>query len=392
MKRILKVVAALLVTGCGPKLAPLPPAQLTLQAAKPVAAPPFGEALAFGLSNGSALRALWMDADAVRFAALQPDGTWAATVTVAPVASPKVTAGRMPAIVEVEGGVLVALWFEKDGARRATSADGGATWSKPLALHPWLGGGEGEFSWIDPASATPSALWIGSKRWLPWAPETDGVLFASTDESGAIHAAWVLATRAASQSGVDGVRPGFGRLAAYRVLGEPTTVHEGEDAVVVVGLKQNGRADGRALVFRDGWKIPKEAYRIGPALDADGENVAAVWYAKVGAPEVKVTFSRNGGRTFPSGLKINVPETLWDLRVGYEGPQQVLVAWFTGGSHGRPVLVGRRVDSSGKQAGPLVILHPDPGAGAADLRVGRAGGKTWVGWTSSNGMHLAEVP
>ena len=76
---------------------------------------------------------------------------------------------------------------------------------------------------------------------------------------------------------------------------------------------------------------------------------------------------------------------------GFEEKDRTLVAWFTGDDHGRPVLIGKRVDSRGLRATPTVILHHDAGTGASGLWVGRAAGRTWAAWSASDGPHLVEI-
>jgi hypothetical protein len=106
----------------------------------------------------------------------------------------------------------------------------------------------------------------------------------------------------------------------------------------------------------DRWRIPGCPVN-GPALAADGDRVAAAWYA---APadrgRVAVSFSADGGRSFGAPVVLDDAQPVGRLGVQWRTPTESVVSWI-GRVGDRGELRLRRVQADGR-AGPMLALAP----------------------------------
>ena len=146
--------------------------------------------------------------------------------------------------------------------------------------------------------------------------------FASLDAGGNLDHEALLDERVCDCCGVDAVRDERGDvMVVYRDRSEG----EVRD---VSWVRWNGRAwSPPRPVFNDGWKIDGCPVN-GPAVDSRGDRTAVTWFTlgRDDTPQVKLAFTRPGGRSFEAPIRVDAgnPEGRVDVIVRESGDAWVL--------------------------------------------------------------------
>jgi hypothetical protein len=294
----------------------------------------------------------------------------------------------LPGVVEGADGLLWAHWLAKlgedtyaYGVRLARSADGGGTWGPAGWLHDDASPTEHGFV-AYAADPEPSggvrAFWLDGRRMVP--------------ESGG-HGGGPMELRTASLGGdsfVEGQRPPVSAVVDDRVCECCATdaAFTAEGPVVAYRDRSEGEirdirvarwtGDGGALttaVHADRWEIPGCPVN-GPAIGADGQRVAVVWFtAARQEPKVQAAFSEDGGATFGAPLLVDGGNPLGrvDLVLGSDG------AWVSWLAASGDVLV-RRLQPGVEAETPLRLGHAGTRRSAGVPRLVRAGDQLVAAW------------
>ena len=230
------------------------------------------------------------------------------------------------------------------------------SWKKDQLLTVWLDGRKtnverGESKW---GEMTLRAALIGP----------DGVVREQT----------LLDGRVCDCCATSAVRTGAGALVAYRNRSEK----EIRDISLLRFDRDEGWSEPYAL-HEDGWEI--EGCPVnGPALDADGDRVAAAWFtAAQGNRRVHVAFSTDGGRTFgaPTVVDDDRPRGRVDVVLLDDG--SALVSWI--GTEERMMAVKvRRVHPQGGPGTASTIVKPQSPAFVGTPQMVRSGRDLYVAW------------
>lgn len=342
----------------------IPRARLAVEAIPPPpGAAPRG--LAVVDAHGSAW-AIWTEARAQTTAvaaARWAGDDWAPAVTLS-TASVVAVPGGPPALASLEDGTLVAGWaVRSSGAGRtpnvdlvtATSKDGGATWSDPVALDRAVGGYHEPRVFFAQRPYGLSAIWL-REAIDPLDRQRDTSVVMSSFENGRFGAPRPLDARVCDRGRVTLAGTAEGLIAAWR-----QRTSWGEDDVVAAVLHGGDWARSSGVV-PDGWR-PAQCPREGPIVVAKGRRAFLAWFTAAPGPRVKVAASLDGGRSFGGTFRVDAGNPVGGVGLAMLGPDAVTV-WVE--REGESLaLRGRPVDVDGARGDPfrvaeLASLEDDP--------------------------------
>ncbi|HSG06973.1 MAG TPA: sialidase family protein [Longimicrobiales bacterium] len=302
-----------------------------------------------------------------------------------------------PSVVAGGDGSLWGHWLQrKPGAGLAydilvsRSTDGGATWSKPWTPHEDGTPTEHGFVTLFPTPDGVGMTWLDGRQYAPDAdgnPPTKVMTLRSrwASTAGEPGPEVLVDGRTCDCCQTDVAVTGAGPVVVYR----DRTDDEVRD-VYVSRWSGGGWSEG-VPVHDDGWVIGGCPVN-GPAVDARELDVAVAWFTGAGGvPKVLVAFSRDGGITFDSPVRVDAgdPSGRVDLRLLPGG--DAAVSWLerTGGDAAELRLV--RVSSDGTVGPPLLVGSSSSSRASGFPRmtsVPWAPNKLLVAWTdTSEGEH-----
>jgi hypothetical protein len=261
----------------------------------------------------------------------------------------------MPGIHVRPNGHWLAHWLVKSGPATyaydvvmARSADGGQSWSESFSPH-------------DDGTRTEH----GFVSYFDWSEQSAGVVWLDGRETAAAqdpghgqghdphygHGAGAMTLRTATVSIEGAVTDGVlldaqvcdcCQTAAAMTDQGPVVIYRGRDADEIRDIWVVRQAQGRwtepELLHADGWQIGGCPVN-GPALIARGELVVAAWFTMAeGVPRVRVSVSRDAGKSFSSPLSLGEGSAMGRVDLSWM-PGGVLLSWMDqGGADARIVL------------------------------------------------------
>ena len=351
---------------------------------------------------------------ALRFATLEGD-VWTNAQTVTESEEFFVNWADFPVIIET-GGTLVTHWLERNGGRGTSydinisrSFDGGVSWTEPVVPHHDSTPTEHGFvSLVPEADGGFSAVWL------------DGRAFADPDSARQMSLRGTRFAADGTQGGVELLDPRICECcqtsAAY-VAGNLIAVYRDRSENEIRDMYSVRRtADGwqePVRVSHDNWEV-RFCPVNGPAI-VGGETAGAVaWFSlHDGAPEIKVSFTRDGGEHFEESLLLDSgpatggpsriggpadgsePERFPDGRVAiaWVGEDTVAVTWIVTSSAGAEIAM-RTADLDGN-VGPLRTIAATSSDRASGFpRIAHSGDRLIIAWTEPGGspsLHTAAV-
>jgi hypothetical protein len=205
-----------------------------------------------------------------------------------------------------------------------------------------------------------------------------------------------------------------GRLGAEVLLDDrvceccQTSAARSGDQVVVVYRDRSGNEirDTGVVRFANGsWSKPEvlhaDNWQIngcpvnGPAIAADGKEVAAAWFAGgPPAPHVRVSFSRDGGRTFGAPIDVDdgAPAGRVDVILIEQGA--ALVSWIEDTAAGSEIRV-RRVTAASRRDPSRRVAASSNARAAGFPQMARSGRRVVFSWTDPSTprrVRTAEIP
>ncbi len=257
-----------------------------------------------------------------------------------------------PQFSSFQDGSLAAFFLEKSGAgpyaydiKMSISRDG-KSWQKPFVLHddgtetehgfasmvPW---GEDLFvSWLDGRNTvSEQANEGGHDHGHGGAMTLRGARITVTGKK---TAEWELDDRVCDCCQTSAILTDSGPLVVFR----DRTGAEFRDLGMVRFVKDEWT--GTLPVFNDFWKVPGCPVN-GPRADATGNVSAVAWYSGANdKPEVKVSFSTDGGESFQNPIKIDLGNTIGRVDLIMLNDSTVMVSWMEGSD-----IYARKVFASG---------------------------------------------
>jgi hypothetical protein len=239
-----------------------------------------------------------------------------------------------PSVVQGGDGKLWAHWLRRTEGPGlaydidvAHSADGGATWSEPWTPHEDGTATEHGFVTLFPSEDGVGMAWLDGRG---YAPDADG---NPPRREMSVRSRWAggpgghgpevpVDLRACDCCQTDVAVTAEGPVLVYR----NRTEDEVRD-VYIARWVDNAWTEGTA-VHDDGWVIGGCPVN-GPAVDAQGMNVAVAWFTGAAdTARVRVAFSSDGGATFQAPVRVDGgdPSGRVDLRLLSDG--SAAVSWL----------------------------------------------------------------
>ena len=356
----------------------------------------------------------------LRFAERMAAG-WTEPRTVASGKNWSINPFDVPSVLRLADNTLAAHWLEKDGSgmhandvRLSYSKDDGRTWATSFMPHQsdsqaerlfpslfqvagglgliWLEGGmmgqRGRAQTTAPNHPTganhvhpPASGQRGHDKHAEHGPTMASgamsVRFASFDTAWKPTANMTVDPRVCECCSTAAVITSDGVLAAYRNRSDE------EIRDIYVSRFEQGRWTEPAVAHADNWQIPACPIN-GPALSADGRNVAIVWYTvKQDQGQAYAAFSRDAGRTFSKAIRLDDAESLGRVDVELLPDGSAFATWIEF-ADGHAQFRGRRVTVDGERSAPVTIAALAATRASGYPRLARHGGELVFAWTETN--------
>lgn len=316
---------------------------------------------------------------ALRFAVLEGD-EWSQARTIARGHDWFVNWADFPAIVALPDGRLAAHYLQRDprsdvgyhyDVRIVQSADGGVSWSEPVAPHrDGVPAEHGFVSLFHSGGDSLGVVWLDGRK--------------SSEEFGGTHEMTLRYTTLAADGGagpeleIDGRICDCCQTSVAHTSDGPVVVYRDRTADEIRDIyiaRMTGGAWGQGSpVHEDGWEIAACPVN-GPSVAADGDRVAVAWFtAARDTARVLVAFSEDAGETFGEPVRVDGGDPAGRVDVELLPDGAAIVSWIerTGGDAAevrvRTVGSDRRLSdpvavavSSGQRASgfPRMVLAED---------------------------------
>jgi hypothetical protein len=308
-------------------------------------------------------------AHSLRFSSFR-NGRWSAPATISSGDDWFVNWADFPALLVLPDGLMAAHWLTKTpggtyayDVTMAVSSDGGLTWGEPFSPHDDGTLTEHGFVSLFPTAGRIGATWLDGRNMVGGDGHGDhgsgGMTLraAVIDEDGSILRGTEL----------DGLTCDCCQTGAAVADGVPIVVYRDRSRSEIRDIYVTRLVDETwsepVPVARDGWEIAACPVN-GPAIDADGTDVAVAWFTGAGRPTVKIAFSDDAGVTFSPPVAVSVDRPLGRVGVALQGSGRAAVSWLA--ATGEAAQIRYRIVSRDGSMGPETVV--------ADTSAGRMSG------------------
>ncbi|UCE02350.1 MAG: exo-alpha-sialidase [Candidatus Latescibacterota bacterium] len=315
--------------------------------------------------------------------ALYEDGAWRGVRTIVEGERFFANWADVPSIVELSDGSLVAHWLQRNGddphgydALLAVSHDG-TRWS---TRHPHRDGTATQHGFVSIAAddrAGAAVVWLDGRNYAGGKGEDEAemqLMWCDLSADGCAPEA-ALDTRVCSCCPTSVARTATSTLVAYRDR-SPSEVRD-----ISLVRRENGAWSEPYALADDGWQISGCPVN-GPALAADGERVAAARFTLGGGEAaVRLSFSRDEGRTFPVDVRVDDGNPLGRSDVVLLPRGDALVLWIESPPEGAVEIRARRVAPDGHLDDSFLVSTTSPERASGFPRMERIGNHVYFAWT-----------
>jgi hypothetical protein len=313
--------------------------------------------------------------------------SWTGTGTVASGGDWFVNWADFPSVVPVSRSLWAAHWLQqKPGnayaydVRIAVSADGGESWSAPIAPHDDGTPTQHGFVSLFGLGESVQAAWLDGRHTTgehehasgPAGPMTlrgaevnpDGRLLGPDFE---------IDSRVCDCCQTDAAVTREGPVVVYR----DRSGDETRD-IALVRRTAIGWSDP-VHVASDGWKI--DACPVnGPAVDARGDTVVVAWFTAPDLPRVRIAFSADGGRSFGSPIEVASGSIAGRVDVLLLPDGRAVVSWLTD-VPGAEEIRAQPFTQAGPVGSAVVVARTGVGRSSGFPRMAVAGNGLLIAWT-----------
>ena len=310
-------------------------------------------------------------------------GAWQPATTIASGNDWLVNWADFPSLSALDDRQLAAHWLKRTGSDTYdyevvvwTSDNGGSNWSESLLPHAESKLGEHGFVSLVPNKDHWDLFWLDGRHLVDQAPGKGSMsLRHSTFDVNLLLAnSTVLDHRVCECCQTSAGLTEEGLIVAYR----DRTEAEIRDISVVRQVE--GGWTSPQPVFSDGWQS-RSCPVNGPALVSQGKVVAIAWYTQANnEPQVKVSFSRDAGRTFGVPVRIDQGDPLGRVGAILLADGSLVVSWLEEMSGQTRVLL-RRIVENGPLKPPLSVAASSSKRAGGFPRLAALGNDLWVAWT-----------
>lgn len=295
----------------------------------------------------------------------------------------------VPSVVRLADRTLVAHWLQRHGAsasgydvRLVKSTDEGRTWSAPFSPHHDGTNTQHGFASLFDANGGLGVIWLDGRAMKPAVDPND-------DDTGDMGLRATRFDRDWKQLPEDPVDqrvceccPTSAAVTADGVIVAYRNRSADEVRDVYVSRLSGGAWTEPAPVHDDGWKIDGCPIN-GPALSADGRDVAVAWFT---APHDEghtfVAFSRDAGRTFSAPIRVDEAGSLGRVDVEQMPDGSAVVGWIELAERSAAFKV-RRVERNGQRSAAVTVTDLGERRNSGYPRLARRGRELIVAWTGS---------
>jgi len=277
--------------------------------------------------------------------------------------------------IAVSGRNIFAQWRETTGKGRrillARSNDGGVTWSKAVTPHPLM---DREFGFV---SMLPLADGSARIAWLDGREKETELRAATMTISGTLGSEAVVDARVCDCCQTAMTMTPRGPVVVYR----DRSASEIRD-IAMASPVANAHS---ALVHGDRWHLTGCPVN-GPRIVANGARAAVAWYTGAnGTPAVLVAFSRDGGATFGTPIRVDAGHAVGRVDVVLLADGSAVATWIEVSS----TIVARRVTEIGA-LDPVQIVGMSKAA-IGFPRIALSNDNILAAWNGDDGVHLAII-
>ncbi len=291
----------------------------------------------------------------------------------------------LPQIYHKGGDTLAVSWLEMIGEGTydyginiSVSSDKGQTWSDPIRPHRDAGKGEHGFvSFFTNTSGGLGFIWLDGRHMGEYDIKThtmgDMAVYTSGLSSDLkLKNETTLDIRVCECCPTAAVNTSVGPLVAFRD-------RDFDETRNIQLAFVNGFQSPRPI-NDDGWIVPGCPVN-GPAMRANGENVAIAWYtAPENNPQVNISFSNDGGRTFGNPIRLDGGSSIGRTDLIWLDDKNVLVSWLEEGEESG-VLILKTVNSSSGDVNSFKSFAISSGRGSGYPKLAMSNGFIFVTWT-----------
>jgi hypothetical protein len=355
--------------------------------------------------------------DALRFAKLDEAG-WSEARSVASGDDFFANWADLPSVLPITAQLYAAHWlqlspedFSSYDIMVALSKDGGTTWTPGAKLNSDHVLAEHGFVTLFPWRDAVGAVWLDGRELEAGAESADA---DGTD----------AASRAGDASGTDDANgdadaaasdPPAGTTLRYgTIAADGTATDLGEIDSLVCDCCQTGvavSATGPVVIYRnrtadeirdvavrrnvagawtdpvvlgpDGWRIDGCPVN-GPAIAADGDDVAAAWFtAADDASRVRAARSTDGGKTFGRAIDVDGDGSFGYVDVVLLDDGASIVSWWRRAGDGRIALAARRIEKDGRLGDLRIVTENDTPRPLDMPQMAAAGERLIFAWTDA---------
>lgn len=311
----------------------------------------------------------WMEADdtgtTLWYSTLADEG-WQPRQSVVSGKNMFVNWADLPSVVPMSDKHWAAHWLEMAGALTysyhvviSQSFDGGVTWSEPIKPHTDDTPTEHGFVSMSPQGGNVSAIWLDGRKTGnedSGDPTKSGMTLrgAVIDAHGDLHDEQLIDELICDCCQTDVAVSESGPVAVYR----DRTVDEVRD--IFVSRHVDGTWATGVPLNNDNWQIAGCPVN-GPAITAQGNQVAAAWFSVAEQkPVVEIRFSNDGGANFEQGIQLATEGALGHVDTVLLSDGSAVVSWLQHGKSGPGKLFARHVTPEGLLGTPREIASNVP--------------------------------
>jgi hypothetical protein len=311
---------------------------------------------------------------------------WTPPVTIASGTDFFANWADFPSVTAGARGRMIAHWAAKSGAdtyaydvRLAGSNDGGRTWRPMGPAHDDRTPTEHGFVSAVAEGDRIRIFWLDGRETAARpgghdSHSTEGAMTLRTAlVSDRVEKSELLDSRVCDCCQTAAAATSRGPIVAYR----DRSADEVRD-IAVVG-RDTARWTKPATVFDEGWEIAGCPVN-GPALAAEGRQVAVAWYTQgANRPRVQVAFSDDAGASFRAPVTVDAREPLGRVDAILDGNGDAIVGWVAAEGKGAAIRLAR-VNRAGRVGPALTVARTETGRSSGFPRLERTGGTLVVAW------------
>lgn len=327
------------------------------------------------------------DEAALKFAERKGDA-WTTPRTVASGRDWFVNWADVPSVIRLADGSLYGHWLQKSGpdtyaydVRLARSMDDGQTWSPSFTPHHDGTKTEHGFaSLFQMPGAGLGLIWLDGRAMKSGHGEHGGgemsVRGAIYDQKGKQISEAAVDLRVCECCPTTAAVTADGPIVAYRDR-SATEIRDIYVSRLVAGKWTEG-----VPVHRDNWQIAACPVN-GPALSANGKNVALAWFtAKGDQGHTYIAFSTDSGKSFGKPVQLDDVSALGRVDVALLDDGSAAATWIEF-AEGKSQFRMRRVGPSGDRSPAITVSGLSAGRSSGYPRMARFGHELIFAWTES---------